>query len=165
MRTGAKGFTHTGPTRKQNGFTLTEAILVVLFIGILSAITLPKLNQAVISRYKAETVAKHIVTQIRHTRSLAISNAVNNNNGFSLKFIGDEPYTGYELKNLDTEEILESHTVDPKVSITGLADEFEFGPLGNLQSDKTQIAVSAEGKSFTIDVIRATGTVKCTENE
>jgi len=164
MHTGTSGFRMLAQAGKRTGFTLTEAILVVLFIGIFSAIAIPKFNQAVISRYKAETEAKKIVTCLRRTRGLAISNAAINDKGFSLMFIGDEPYTGYELENLDTEEIVDSYTVDPKVTITSPGDEFKFGPLGNLKSDKTQIIVSAEGKSFTITVIRATGIVKCDES-
>ena len=59
---------------------------------------------------------------------------------------------------------MDSHNIDPKVNITGLADQFDFGPLGNLTSTQTQITVSAEGKSFTITIITATGTVSCTES-
>ena len=59
-------FRKLAPPEKLNGFTLTEAILVVLFIGILSAIAIPKFNQAVISRYKAEVEANFKAESIKN---------------------------------------------------------------------------------------------------
>jgi Tfp pilus assembly protein FimT len=150
-------------TGKQKGFTLTEAILVVLFIGIFSAIAIPKFNQAVISRYKAETEAKKIVTCLRRTRGLAISNAATNTDGFSLRF-QNNPFTAYEIENLQNGEVVDSYSIDAKVNVSGTGDEFDFGPLGNLTSTYTQITVSAEGKSFTITIISATGMIKCDES-
>ncbi len=164
MCNGTSGFRKLAPAERRNGFSLTEAILIVLFIGIFSAIAIPKFNQAVISKYKADAEAKKIVTCLRRARGLAISDAANNNAGFSLRLTGLNPYTGYEIVNLETSEIVDSHSFDPKVTITGTANEFEFGPLGNLTSTYTQITVSAEGKTFTITIITATGTVKCTES-
>jgi len=152
------------PTKRRKAIGLVEMLIVVLFIGILAVIAVPRLNLAVISRYKAETTAKKIVTDLRRVRGLAISNAVDNTQGFSLRLLGPGPYTGYEIVNLDTEATVDSHTIDPEVTVTGTANEFEFGPLGNLTSTYTQIIVSAEGKTFTITIIRATGTIKCVES-
>lgn len=164
MHNSTSEFRKLAPADKRTGFTLTEAILVVLFIGIFSAIAIPKFNQAVILKYKAEVEAKNIVTHLRRARGLAISNAAVNPTGFSLRLTSSSPYTGYEIVNLETSEIIDSHTFDPKVTVTGTANEFEFGPLGNLTSTYTQVNVSAEGKTFTITIIIATGTVKCTES-
>ena len=164
MRNGTSGFKKLAPAEKRTGFSLVEAILVVLFIGVFSAIAIPKFNQAVISKYKSEVAAKNIVTCLRRARGLAISNAATNTDGFSLNLTGSDPYTGYEIVNLKTSEILDSHTFDSKVTVTGTASDFDFGPLGNLTSTYTQITVSAEGKSFTITIIPATGIVKCTES-
>lgn len=153
-----------GPVKRRKGFNLVEALMVVVFIGILASIAVPRLNLAVISKYKAEATAKKIVTDLRRVRGLAISNAVNNSQGFSLRLLGSGPYIGYEIVNLDTAAAVDSHTIDQNVTVTGTANEFDFGPLGNLTSTYTQITVSAEGKSFTITIIRATGTIKCVKS-
>lgn len=164
MQIGGKGLKLLKPTKRRKGFSLAEMMMVVLFIGILAAIAVPRLNLAVVSKHKAEATAKKLVIDLRRVRRLAISDAVNNTEGFSLKLLGPNPYTGYEIENLDTEATVDSHTIDPQVTVAGTEDEFEFGPLGNLTSPYTQITVSAEGKTFTITIIRATGTIKCVES-
>ncbi len=150
--------------RQKNAFTLVELILIVIFIGAFAAISIPRLNFAIISRNKADVVARKIVTDLRRTRRMAISNAADNTDGFKLKMSGSAPYTDYEMENEDTGEMVDSHTIDSAISCTGGSD-FKFGPLGNLLAGSdTQLTISAEGKSFTITIIPATGTVKCVEN-
>ena len=164
MQKGGKGLTLTKPTKRRKGFGLVEMIMVVLFIGILTAIAVPRLNLAVVSRYKAETAAKKIVTDLRRIRGLAISDAANNTQGYSLQIIDLDPYTGIDIVNLDTAETVDSFVIDQEVTVVCAHGEFDFGPLGNLTSDCTEITVSAEGKTFTITIIKATGTVKCVES-
>jgi len=149
---------------QKKAFSLVELILIVLFMGILATIAIPKLNFAAVSKQKADCLARKIVTDLRRTRRLAISDAYNNAAGYALNMIGAVPYSGYEIKNLDTEEIVDSHAIDADTDCTG-GNEFKFGPLGNLLAGSdTQLTVSASGKIFTIDITSATGMVKCTEN-
>jgi Tfp pilus assembly protein FimT len=150
--------------RQKGAFTLVELILIVLFVGILAFIVVPRMNLSVVSKQKAETTARKIITDLRRTRRLAISDAANNTAGFALKMTGSSPYTGYEIENLDTAETVDSYTIDSAITCTG-GSEFNFGPLGNLLTGSdTQLSVSASGKTFTIDITSATGMVKCTEN-
>jgi len=149
---------------KDRAFSFVEVIIIVLFLGIFAAIAVPRLNRAAISKHKAQTVARKIVADLRLTRRLAISNAANNAEGFYLGMVGSDPYTGYTIENDDTGETVDSHTLDSAVTCTG-GSMFPFGPLGNLKtSGDTQLSVSAEGKTFTITIIPATGAVKCVEN-
>ena len=149
--------------RQKRAFTLVELVLVLLFLGILAFIAVPRLRFSVVSKQKADTTARKIVTDLRRTRSLAIFDAANNTAGFALNMTG-APYSGYEIVNLDTLEVVDSHTIDSGVDCTG-GSQFEFGPLGNLSgTSDTQLVVSASEKPFTIDIVSATGMVKCTEN-
>lgn len=150
--------------RQKRAFTLIEVILVVLFLGIMAAIAIPRLSLSVSSKQKADCLARKIVTGLRRTRRLAISNAADNTAGFKLNMTGSSPYTGYDIVDANSAETVDSHTINSAVSCTG-GDEFEFGPLGNLLSGSdTQLVISAGGKTFTIDITSATGMVKCTEN-
>ena len=153
--------THVQP---EKAFTLVELIIVVVFLGIFAAISVPRLNLSIISKQKADCQARKIVTDLRRTRTLAISDAANNTNGFALKMTGTAPYSAYEIVNLDTEATVDSQTLNSAVSCTGGAN-FGFGPLGNLLSGSdTELAVSTQGKTFTISIIPATGMIRCAEN-
>jgi len=150
--------------KKRQAYSLTELIIVVAFIGIFAAIAIPRLNFAIISKNKAETTAKKIVTDLRRTRRMAISDAANNTKGYELNMTGSEPYTGYEIENSDTDEIVDSRTFDSAVTCTG-DNKFRFEPLGNLKdAGHKNLTVSAEGKILTITIVPATGMIKCTEN-
>ena len=159
-------FSRLAPIGQANrrAFSLVELMLIVAFLGVFAAIAIPRLDYAIVRRYKAETTAKKIITSLRLTRSLAISDAATNNKGFDLDMIGGSPYSGYEINNNDTHATVASHTIDSDVSVTG-TNKFKFEPLGNLQvGADLQLTVSAEGKSFTITVFQVTGVAECVEN-
>ena len=149
--------------KNEAAFSLVELILIVAFIGIFAVIAVPKLNLAIISKQKADTFARKIVTDLRLTRRLAISDAANNPKGFDLNMLGVSPYTGYEIENADTNAIVTTCTIDSDVSVTGDA-KFKFTILGGTQTGDGQLSVFAEGRSFSITVNSATGAVKCVEN-
>ena len=150
--------------RQKTALTLVEVILAVLFLGIMAVIAIPRLSLSTLSKQKADCLAQKIVTDLRRTRRLAISNAAGNTAGFKLNMTGSSPYTGYDIVDANSDETVDSQTIDPAVSCTG-GDEFKFGPQGNLLSESDpQLVISADGKTFTIDITSATGMVKCTEN-
>ena len=152
--------------KKIKAFSMVELIIIVAIVAALTFIAVPRLGFTALRRKQADTVAKKIVTDLRRTRRLAISDAANNTDGFALNMTGGSPYTGYEIENLSTSTIITNGTfsIDSAISCTGGAN-FQFGPLGNLKEGSgTQLTVEAEEKTFTITVISATGTVKCTED-
>ena len=149
---------------KRKAFSLVELVIVVAIIGVFSAIAVPRLNYGAVWKKKADATARKIVTDLRRTRSLAISQAATNTVGFSLNMLGGGPYTSYQIKNLDTSTVIDTLTIDSNSSCNG-GTLFKFGPLGNLLSGSdTQLTVSASGKIFTITVTQATGMVECSEN-
>ena len=149
---------------KRTAYSLVELVIVVVFLGVIAAIAVPRLNFSNISGQKADTTAWKIVTDLRRTRNLAISNAANNTAGFALNMTGSAPYSGYEIQNLDTSATVDSLSIDSNINCTG-SSQFKFGPLGNLLTGSgNQLIVSASGKTFTITLTAATGMVRCTEN-
>ena len=144
-------------------YTIVEVIIVMLFIGILAAIAVPRINLSAISGQKSYTVARKIVTDLRRVRAMAVSDAAGNAQGFALSMTGTSPYSGYEIVNRDTAAVVDSHTIDSAISCTG-GNDFEFGPLGNLDGADTQLTVASDGRSFTITITPATGVVKCVED-
>jgi Tfp pilus assembly protein FimT len=153
--------------KKIKAFSMVELIIIVAIVAALTFIAVPRLGFTTLRSKQADTVAKKIITDLRRTRRLAISDAANNTDGFALNMTGGGPYTGYEIEDLSTSTIITNGTfsIDSAIRCTGEAN-FQFGPLGNLKAESdAQLLVEAGDKTFTITVIEATGTVKCTETE
>ncbi len=149
-------------------FSLAELIIVVLFIGILAAIAVPRIDFAIVSKQKVDTAAQKITTDLRRTRRLAISDAASNTQGFALRLTGVGPYNQYLIRDRSTSIVIDRHGIDSSITCTANGTRFVFGPMGNqdisLPDTGTSITLSAQGRSFTITVIPATGMVKCVEN-
>ena len=122
---------------------------------------------AIIAKQKADCQARKIVTDLRRTRGLAISNAADSSAGYALNMEPNAPgpYTSYRIVDINDSSTVDSYNIDSDtVTCTG-GSHFQFNYLGNLKTESdTQLKVSAEGKEFTIDITRATGMIKCTEN-
>jgi Tfp pilus assembly protein FimT len=150
--------------KTRQGYSLVELVVIVLILAALAFVAVPRLQFGALHRQQADTVARKIATDLRLTRTLAITDAVTNTDGFALNMIGSSPFTGYQIVDLSDSSVIDSHTIDSVISCTG-GGKFEFGPLGNLKDGSdTQLSVSAEEKTFTITVVTATGTVKLVEN-
>jgi len=149
---------------RKKAFTLVELVLIVLFLGIFTAITIPRLNFAAVSKQKVECLVTKIVTDLRHTRTRALNDAATNTAGFALNMLGTAPYASYKIINLDTEATVDSYTIDSDIDCTG-GDQFEFEPSGELSdASDTEVNISADGTSFTITILPTTGMVKYTED-
>jgi Tfp pilus assembly protein FimT len=152
--------------KKRKAYSLVELIIIVLIVAALAFIAVPRLQFAALYRQQADTVARKIVTNLRRTRRLAISDAANNTDGFALNMAGTSPYTGYEIVNLNTSTTITNGTfsIDSDITCDGGAS-FQFGPLGNLKiGSGTQLTVTDGEKTFTITITSATGMVKCVES-
>jgi Tfp pilus assembly protein FimT len=146
-------------TKKRKAHTLVELIVIVAILGALAFIAIPRLQFATLYRKQADTVARKIVTDLRRTRQLAISNAATNTNGFALNRTG----LTYQIVDGNGAPIPNgTFSIDSKITCSG-GTNFQFGPLGNLTGSDSQLAVYAEGKTFTITITPATGMIQCTE--
>jgi type II secretory pathway pseudopilin PulG len=152
--------------KNRTAYSLTELIVIVAVIAVMALIAVPRLQFAALHGQQADTVARKIVTDLRRTRRLAISNAATNSKGFELIMVPPAPYATYEIEDGDTHTVVDSQSIPSDIAVTcSGSHEFRFGPLGNLKSGSgTDLAVSAEEKSFTITVDPATGMITCTED-
>ncbi len=151
--------------QNRSAFSFIEMFLVVIFLGIFAVIAVPRLNFGIVSKQRVDTVAKKIVTGLRRTRELAISDAAINSQGYELKMVGSLPYNDYEIENMDTHETVDSYSTGDVTIICPNGHKFRFGPLGGLTSGSdNELSVSSSGRSFTITINSATGMVKCVKN-
>jgi prepilin-type N-terminal cleavage/methylation domain-containing protein len=146
---------------QKKAFTLVELLVVVMLIGVMTLIAVPRMGYSIISGGKAQTTSQKIAAAIRYTRGLAISNAATNSQGFILNMTGVPNYTGYQVVDLSTSDVIETGSIDNDVSCTG-ANDFRFGPLGNRVGDTDSLTVIAGERTFSITVVSVTGMVKCT---
>ncbi len=142
---------------RRAGFNLIEAIIIVAILGALAFIAVPRLDLAALYRKQAETTAKKMSTDLRRTRMLAITNAATNSTGYTLRITG----SAYQIIDDSNTVTVDTQTIDSHTSCGG-GTEFRFGPLGNLRTGSSPLTVSAEGRTYTITVISATGIVECT---
>ncbi|MFA5239400.1 MAG: hypothetical protein WC476_06805 [Phycisphaerae bacterium] len=148
--------------KKRNAHTLVELVIILIILATLAAVAIPRLQFSTLYRKQADTVARKIVTDLRRARQLAISEAATNPNGFALTITGST----YQIVDLSTGTAIPNGTfpIAPKISCSG-GTNFQFGPLGNLKAGSdSQLAVSAEERTYTINITSATGMVQCTGN-
>ncbi|MBN2019689.1 MAG: hypothetical protein JW749_05635 [Sedimentisphaerales bacterium] len=144
-------------TAKRAGYSLAEIIIVVLILGALAFIAAPRLNFGALYRKQAHIVAKQIVTELRRTRTIAISNAASNPTGYTFRITGST----YQIIDDSNSTTISERTIDSHINFGG-GTEFSFGPLGNLRTGSSPMTVTYGSTTYTITVITGTGIVKCT---
>ena len=145
---------------KSNRTTLLPPLVAVLT----AMIAVPRINLSTTTAKGAQALAKKIVTDLRRTRRLAISDAASNASGYRIQMNGPGPYADYDIVNLNTSATVDSHTIDSEISCTNGA-AFSFGPMGNLLAGSdSQIDITGADADYTLTITSATGMVKCVEN-
>jgi type II secretory pathway pseudopilin PulG len=145
----------------RRGHTLVEVIVIVSLLAILAVVAIPRLQWGAVTNTTAEATARKLLTDLRRARSHAILHAANIPEGCALRMTGSSPYDRYEIVELDGSRVIDEHELSTAVRCTG-GRLFEFGPLGQLKDGSdTQLAVSGDGKTFTVTVVPSTGMVTC----
>ncbi len=147
---------------KFRAFSMAEMLLVVIIIGVLAAVAVPRFSMAAVLTKQDEALIRKLTVDLRKTRMMAIANAADNSDGFQLRINTSSPKS-YEIRNLQTGQTIETFPVDSRIAFSGTT-QFSFTTLGALNpAASVQLTVTGAGKSWLLDIYGYTGSVKCTE--
>jgi prepilin-type N-terminal cleavage/methylation domain-containing protein len=138
------------------GMTLVEVIVVMIIIGILAAIVLPKIDfGGTSSRASVDGAANMIASDIRYAQEFAMANRVSK----SISFSTAPPANKYTFSPVST-------GMDPSGQLSGATIgttiQFTFNSLGEPTTSSPgvwAVTVSAGGVTRTITVLQYTGKV------
>jgi len=148
-------------SKQGRAFTIVELVVVVIVLAIIGAVAVPRFNYSAVASSRASCLAGRIVTDLRLTRTLAMSNAAVNEDGFALEMTGSSPYAGFEIVDLSNNSRVASYEIDSGVTCTGGAS-FLFEPSGVLKSGSAgSLNVSGGKRTFLISIVPSTGMVSC----
>lgn len=151
--------------RVGRGHTLAELVVIVLILGALACVAVPRLPFSARDRRQAEVEARKIVSGLRRTRSLAILQAATHPGGFALEIRRQGKVTSYEILDLDNSAVVDSHALASGVRCQG-DSRFCFNGLGALKdSGRAFVDVSLSDTTFAITVTPSTGAVQCVKSE
>jgi type II secretory pathway pseudopilin PulG len=137
-------------------------LLVVMIIGILAVVAVPRFSMSSVSAKQDEAFIRKLTADLRKTRMMAIANAADNSSGIQLRINTSVPKS-YEIRNLQTSATVETFPVDSHITFSGTT-QFSFTTLGALSpTASVQLTVTGVSKSWLFDIYGYTGSVKCTE--
>lgn len=115
------------------GYTLVEAILTILIMGILAAVVLPHfVKEGFLGDLTLRTTASGITSDMRYTRQLAITDA-NSSIHYLIKFnFTQKQYNIYNTTIAPANQIGETKKISSNITCTG-TDQFDFSSFGNCE--------------------------------
>ena len=115
------------------GFTLTELLLIVAILAVLVSIAMPRVGFTAMGTIQSDIAGQEFGGYLKLARSLAITHASINDQGYKLTLSPSSPYTSYSLVDANSSGIVKGPINIPTgVTCTG-DSEFSFTPLGRLQ--------------------------------
>ena len=150
---------------KQTGFTLVEMVMVIVLLGTLSAVALPKFFEK--NTFAGRAFFDDTLNAIRYAQKLAVATGCNvqisiSSNSYSLMRQGDSSSTScpggstYSLAVPHPSSGVSSYSgTESGVTLTSSVSSFIFNALGSVSTDAT---LTVNG-SRTISVIAETGFV------
>ena len=150
--------------RKTKAFTLIEVLLIVVILGILAAIVIPRItNIGLYDKYLVYTTAHKIVADIRLARRFAVTTGSNHRVKF-YKVNGSSDYNQYKLeKNGGSWTVVgEAKDIPDEIAVTQ-DGEVEFEPAG-IATDNQEFKYEIGDYKYKIKVKKETGRVKLEED-
>ena len=136
---------------------MTELIMVVAVLAILTAIAIPRIGWGTMGKVQVETTARNFSDHLKLARSLAISNAGSNPDGYQVVLTGQ--FASYSLINVATSGVIKGPFEIPE-GVTGAGETtFGFTPLGKLQSGTTKTVQFTKSGNTSIVTVTAIGRI------
>lgn len=148
---------------RRAGFTLIEVVCVVMIVGILSAIAIPRYGNA-LARYRVQTAAQRLAADLRMTRDTALQQS----KLFKMVFVSGtkSSYSVAGLKDLSRRAVA-AYQVDlwdnpyratiVRMSMTGV-DRLSFDGFG-MPDSSAAFQLGAGSFTYTVSVDGTTGEV------
>lgn len=141
--------------KRDKGFTLIEALMIISIIAILSALAIPRF--ASVGKKSAYMVSRQIVVDMRYARSLAVTTGTTH----IIKFFpaGGSNYSSYGIfRDADPDvQVGDLRRIPETVTCTSSIGQFNFEKLGNATGGT--ITLNDNAKQFVVYVIASTGRV------
>ncbi|MGA2914534.1 MAG: type II secretion system protein [Sedimentisphaerales bacterium] len=142
----------------RTGLTLIELILAVALIAILASIVVPRAGWGAMGKVQAETAGRQFSDYLKLARSLAITHASSNGQGYKVVMSPSQPYT-YSLSNAATSVVIKGPIALPQ-GVSRSGDQiFQFTPLDNLSVTQTLTASFSKGGETTVVNVTPTGKI------
>ena len=148
---------------RRMGFTLVELILTVALLAILVSIVIPRIGWGTMGKVQSETTAQEFSNYLKLARSLAITHASSNEEGYEVVLSPSEPYT-YSLINANTSDVVKGPIAIPEGVERSGDNTFHFTPLGELpQGSSTLTLQFSKAGDTTVVTVTAIGRITVTE--
>ena len=139
-----------------SGFTIVELVVILLLIGILSAVALPKFFN--LEDYKNRAAFDEISGAVRYAQKLAVASGCEvqvdlSSGSYALQQHSNDCTSGGFVTI--TGHVITSHSISG-VSFSSIPSSFIFDAMGRSDSD---VSVVIDGGSLSFDVIAETGYV------